>query len=243
MRLVSKFKDFYDSIRAYGEDKTYLYMRETKDLSKDDYGLFLKCFTGLGRYHDWIPQNEAISLKTVFITFCGKTYVGIQCNYSNLSSYPGLYKSIREYHYDIKSVSAFVLKYGSAWAKDTFIKGSKYSKDRTLQQQFKEMLANNGKQVNTALLIKHHTPVIAEYPDEERERKFCSNPCLKDFNFAKAVDPFRAYQEIDMFISGILTPESKPMPKIPDELKVQSKGFDKYSFRKRKQVKDVKKVS
>jgi hypothetical protein len=44
-------------------------------------------------------------------------------------------------------------------------------------------------------------------------------------------DAFTAYQELDMFVSGVMAPENKPMVAIDDKHKAYQHGFDCYSFR------------
>jgi hypothetical protein len=57
------------------------------------------------------------------------------------------------------------------------------------------------------------------------------NALLNQHDFMRVFDPYTAFQEIEMFMSNLAIPQ-KPMPVIPDELKAESKGFDKWSFRK-----------
>lgn len=64
--------------------------------------------------------------------------------------------------------------------------------------------------------------------------KYCIlNPCLKDYGFQKIKDTFTAYQDIYMYISGVIGVETKPTVKISDKDMAESKGHGgKYSFRK-----------
>ena len=61
---------------------------------------------------------------------------------------------------------------------------------------------------------------------------FTSNLPLKEVEFFKKFDPWQAYQELSMYIGGVIAPESKPMIKIEDKYKIMEHGFDKMSFRK-----------
>ena len=58
------------------------------------------------------------------------------------------------------------------------------------------------------------------------------NPRLSDYDFYRAIDPVTAYQELDMYISGVLTSAGKPMVVTEDKYRIQAAGFDKTSFRK-----------
>jgi hypothetical protein len=60
------------------------------------------------------------------------------------------------------------------------------------------------------------------------------NGLLRQYNFARIIDPYQAFQKIDMFLSNLAAPE-KPIPPRTDLEKLQSHGFDKkVSFRKGK---------
>ena len=62
------------------------------------------------------------------------------------------------------------------------------------------------------------------------------NPQLHSFEFIKCMDAFSAFIELERFVSNDLAPNSddKMNVKIPDSIKAESKGFDKWSFRKMK---------
>lgn len=63
------------------------------------------------------------------------------------------------------------------------------------------------------------------------ENAVITNPALKDYNFAGQIDPYTAYQEIDMFISNTFIEREKSDLKMSEKLKVHSKGMDEWSFR------------
>ena len=64
------------------------------------------------------------------------------------------------------------------------------------------------------------------------------NPCLKSFDFHKVVDPYSAFQDIQGFISGVLTNNPKII-EIADKDKIAAKGFNKFSFRHPVRIKDL----
>lgn len=57
------------------------------------------------------------------------------------------------------------------------------------------------------------------------------NDLLNQFEFYRVFGPYQAFQELEMYLNNLARP-MKPMPVIPDELKIQTHGFNKYSFRK-----------
>jgi hypothetical protein len=67
-----------------------------------------------------------------------------------------------------------------------------------------------------------------------KQDKTFINGCLAAVAFQKIKDPYTAYQEVMQYISGVLGVDAvkEPWP-ISDELKAGSKGYDKWSFRRR----------
>ena len=59
------------------------------------------------------------------------------------------------------------------------------------------------------------------------------NPILKDYGIQKIIDPFTIYQEIKFFLSNDLVEDPMKDFQITDDLKRDSKGFDKWSFRRK----------
>lgn len=59
---------------------------------------------------------------------------------------------------------------------------------------------------------------------------------LKDLDFPRAVDPYTLFQELSMFVGGVLPRNPNPMVEITDQVvKAEKHGFDKWSFRKHKE--------
>ncbi|ELP5901924.1 hypothetical protein QTV49_003925 [Vibrio vulnificus] len=58
------------------------------------------------------------------------------------------------------------------------------------------------------------------------------NPILGNFQFAKVLDPCLTFQEIEMYLSGVMGIVDKPTVVISDEDKLVAKGFDDLSFKK-----------
>lgn len=76
-------------------------------------------------------------------------------------------------------------------------------------------------------------PATAEFP----QQVFRDTP-LSLIQFAKKVDPYTAFQELSMFLGGVLGVNARPMAAITDRDQVAKKGFDaKYGFRTRPHAK------
>ena len=65
--------------------------------------------------------------------------------------------------------------------------------------------------------------------------ELCEGGSLKQVEFVKVFDPYTCFQEIEMYLSGVLGGMSPKMIECSDEVRLESHGFDKrVSFRHRK---------
>lgn len=85
----------------------------------------------------------------------------------------------------------------------------------------------------------HNSPIVT-YQDESIyqtsksiSRGIFKNVPLNFYNFQKAVDPYQARQKVEIFLRNDLSQEVSIRP-VSDRIKIQSHGFDKYSFRREK---------
>lgn len=83
------------------------------------------------------------------------------------------------------------------------------------------------------LFIANQAPIVIVELNGDKS-KATWNGFLKPYNFVRIVDPFQAFQKIEMFLGNMAAPE-KPIPPRTDLERLQSHGFDKkVSFRKGK---------
>lgn len=84
-------------------------------------------------------------------------------------------------------------------------------------------------------LLKHRLAILLDLRSEytRDSRPLLANPPnLKQFGFAKAVDPYTVFQELSMWISGVLGGQSPETVYITDDKVIlEGHGFDKHSFR------------
>ena len=84
------------------------------------------------------------------------------------------------------------------------------------------------------LLIKAGTPIIQIHGYRSRldGRRVVLNPCLRMIEFYRCLDPYTAFQEISMFISGVMGGQAPPMIQVSDTVRLEKHGFDRVtSFR------------
>lgn len=87
-------------------------------------------------------------------------------------------------------------------------------------------------------LINNHMTVVTYDSNNRCEDRKNGIRCRVDgddmgkFDFARVVDPYTMFQEISMWVGGILAGSGRPMVEISDEDKIGKHGFDSWSFRK-----------
>ncbi len=116
-----------------------------------------------------------------------------------------------------------------------------YYRRRDFSIQDKSLVENFYKDLGWTKLV----PVFQEYKvpvflygvgfgvQQKHRAALVLNPKLETYKFARAKDPSSAFQDIYMYISGVLGVDTKPMIEIADKYKQAAKGHDgEYSFKK-----------
>lgn len=207
MRIISSFKDYYDSGMSFGMDPKLIYVREEKEILVDKNDKVQKEFLdnhNLFR-HTYHSHN--------ILGFCGKVYPlysfgsRIQC-----CSYNYLFANSK-YERDFVNSQP-------SWLPGGQVKGDE----------------NWGKKISDDIFRKYNSPIIiASAPygySYLNEITLTINARLKDYQFMKIFDVVSCYQEISMYIGNELAKQEDPIIKHSDKLKAESHGFDKWSFRK-----------
>lgn len=215
MRIIANKRDYYDCIQAVGQDLTNVYIRkpETEEIDPKKYP-FPRLY---GRYLGNVDMSSYI------IGFCGKIYPMIQLNNTRC--------------FNLEEVEAFVvanlkpreLKFFRGEARRIFRRWSWDCSKGECAQFFNECKQDQDK--HKQMFEDRRCPIFVAGHDEWRKAHITYNAMLKPYDFVRVFDPYMAFQEIAMFLGSMAMPE-KEMPVVPDELKIQKRGFDKWSFRR-----------
>lgn len=243
MRIMSNFHDYYDGVQAYGHDSQKCYVRHQKviEVPKIDFPL--------------IPvssRNKYLRFETGFIGVAGKIYPVIE--WYCASSWWGTarcgckvlrkknveakeigttQKAIKHYEdhlrLDDKKMKKLV---GKRWQK-------KVDDDLRKLENMGQMIQDNEVFINLGVpvfVIKPSLYYAERWTRVQKKSPTVSiilNASLKDYNFHKIMDTWTTYQEIDMFIGNVLVKDTEVnVPSGTDVDVAQSKGYDKWSFRK-----------
>ena len=234
MKIVSKFRDYYDSGMGYGMDNSRIFMREESTIA-GSLPITYKKRTALDDVFGVCPNINLGNSQDSFsayissfgIVFAGKFYPGVEVKKHYLDE--------ANQFYSLESLLRHVEKVGLV----DMIKKKESSWEKTTPLDDLKLLFNlSGSDLVRDWAIQNKIAIVTDWTVHLPHRPnkcLMLNPNLKNLQFQKLFDPITAYQELDMWICGVLTEPDLPNP-VPDIQKVANHGFDvKTSFRKPKQ--------
>lgn len=179
----------------------------------------------------WVrfPMNGYNRCLKFVVGFCGTLYPGLMINVDTSLSYNmstiDHFCYIPEKALNVASMSLKKKDHATFWEslKD------KYSSSSTREKEIYEYFEPRK---NTDIFFDLKVPVFVRfgvtYGDFEGVTK---NPELTRLSFQNFMDPFTCYQELSMYLGGILTDRDDPSQVTNDKVLRDSKGFDKMSFK------------
>lgn len=127
---------------------------------------------------------------------------------------------------DLKDIKS---KHG---ATSTNIRDFPFSDSGLTERHWDRFISDTDLMVPDAVFRDVEAPVIhVTHGDRHQDMCVEVNPVLKNLGFASAVDPYTAYQTVEMFMGTNMATQMDPNVHVSDEIKAESHGFDKHSFR------------
>jgi len=240
MYIISKKKDYYDGVAGTtGIDKTIIYDREIIEVEEKDLPNEFKRYNSGSnpkrsiflKLEDAIIKSELrvvyIATSPFIIGFCGKLYVGWK-----------LHSIGKELPYGGNELITTITHNNENMKK----LHQPHSWGGSLEDNLNYVLSHDPIEIFRSL----NTPVFVYDSDYGRtsidkywrnQPKFIINPLLKEYQFYKVFNAVQAFQEISMFLGGVLGNREKEIVNVADKYKITQHGFDKWSFRKEPQNK------
>jgi hypothetical protein len=240
MYIIAKKKDYYDGVAGTtGIDKTIVYERETQEFEGEDMP---KVFRSRGYYTNFRDREDNPLYKLgnshikkehwktyprhsyFLIGFCGKLYVGFKLySLKDTTEYNNVITTIT-YDQDYM-VELFESKTYGGYFQNNLNSVLHYD----ALHWFREM--------KTPCFVYDQNIDGYDHIDLKRycnnpRSQFIVNPLLKGYEFYKIFDAFQAFQEVSMFMGGVLGRGEKDIVEVADKYKIAQHGFDKWSFRK-----------
>ncbi len=222
MRIISKFYDYYDIAMSQGIDTSLVYVRETSH--KDE--IVIPIDMPNNRFNGRLKRDKLYyNNEHIVIGFCGKFFPVIKGHKAKTITAPWTTKFL--YSYD-----EFVKFYTYKGNYIHRLKGWKRKQGR--YEKYKKEFYKTHPKADYTLFLKLNTPIFVHERHVEYGYEYGTtiNPRLKDYDFYRMIDPYTAYQELAMCLSGVLRLNEKEPVVISDACLARSKGFDAWSFRK-----------
>lgn len=229
MRIISG-RDYYDNALAYGRDETILFVRERDRWLKDaevPSGLkYVRPYISLREINKktdvayrgeniYVVDGRKYFLNALTVMFCGKVYHGISIEQDGGGTVYFWQKDQFEEFIGKLGLECYRHSYRFDIDPKTFF--DPYNAPRTLMDW----------------LIDMHITLAVRFPSKQPEKWSINSDRLKEVQFYRALDAFTAFQEISMWIGGVIPGHGNQMVAIPDIIRIEKHGFDKkFSFRK-----------
>lgn len=231
MRIISKFRDYYDNASGYGIDLECIFLRESK---KIEY----KTNNGSQLYNNY-PRFSSLShirghsgvlyeAQPMVLGYCGKMIPFIKVSYLTNYSFQG--KTETSFFYNKLDFMNFMNKNGFNMKGMVFY-GIRFNDFGLRGEKSIERFFNHKFNDLDFVFSEYNVPYFI-YHNEHGVIKMETNPKLMDIQFQSQKDSVNCFQEIFMYISGVLGSKEKEIKNISDKDKIQQHGFDKWSFRK-----------
>jgi len=265
MRIIGGH-DYYDSGLAYGQDESLIFLRNSDRRVHDEIENIVGISTRQcnarfankgekpgGRYSYFYRRahDEVVNRKyrhtfyPVHVVFCGKLYSGFHIN-RETKGWPYERKSFWTWNPDaVRSYAQendIEIDEGKNSSRKTWIHGIMgRSQVETALLSLEDWMTPVKLDGNALDYIISERITIAARKTWEPERSDKMNweidqPTLGEIEFAKAVDPYTAFQEISMWIGGVIPRNGPEVVEITDNrIKIEKHGFHHpTSFRKAK---------
>lgn len=242
MRIISNFKDYYDGVAKQGIDTEIVYAREIYEESYEK--LNEQVFSYASIFFDVKGLNSlrySEKAELHYLGFCGKIYPfiklfshSITVNSENKRESSIVLKKI---FWSAESFIEYAKEHFTCFEKSTYRFWSKtddLGSESDIKQAFKEI---KNESMMKELFFSFNSPIFLITPGN-RSHKITINPILKELEFFKVKDSYSAFQDLSMYVSGVLNQSDNAMIKISDADKIHKHGFDKWSFRKLPSKKD-----
>ncbi|HWW95487.1 MAG TPA: hypothetical protein VN375_19110 [Vicinamibacteria bacterium] len=239
MKIISPFHDYYDGVQSLGQDKSLVYLRQRQEVvapQRRDYpeppdahlGGWLR--SGL-KFEEWYGKSCRVFARPLWVAVAGKVYRGYRLLRRSLSG-GATYEVEADrvaFAWDLPALTVLAVEMG---VPDPLLSRAKKSSSFPGL----EWLSRQGTEELPGRLAEAGIVISAAYLDHEGAKDrdpLILNPQLAAFQFGKVMDAFQVYQEIAMWVGGVLPQRGAMTATVSDADRYVEHGFDpKTSFRK-----------
>lgn len=236
MRLISKYRDCYDFNFSHDKNDD-LFIRKNEILGRKDpivrklikqYSDFRGDKYPLLKNGYRFKLNKYESLEYDFLYFCGKVYI---LPYITKNLYTNKFIKFTKIKENLNLLFDTEKKLKE---KNSFKNFDYYNSIRNLRN--KELSEWHGSEFKTDLFQKLNCAYfkVNYYANYEEPITIEKYPNLGNLQFQSILQPHEIYQNVEMYVTNFLLKPEKELIKISDKDLRDSKGFDNYSFKTRK---------
>lgn len=234
MKIISKFHDYYDSAASFYDDNILL-QRKKEIIDNKDVEVKLP-YHNISVAHSYKrgPKGnyKERSANIEILYFCGKVYpiytiFTKTANVKDGKRYDYLYEKSEQIYF-----SSFEELINAIEEENLHVSYKIRRKNdfKAIEEKIEKMKTY---EVSPNIFEKMKSPYFISR-EIGKENKIEIFPELKEVIKSFKMDAYIAYQEIEMYLGGVLGVGEKEIIEISDIDKRNSKGFDNYSFKKRK---------
>lgn len=226
MRIIGGH-DYYDGVVPFDTDRSRVFLRDAREvelpLTKHNFRV------------QTFPKGWGSELYALELIFCGKRYLGLELALSR--SVPGQFTTERQNHFIWTFERYKDLQRTLGFTFETVNKRNRRWDDTSLYENDLEDFFIPKEATDLSRWLLDERVLVAIAPPQRNRWGNTKVPWvingdgLKDVHFASAVEPWRAYQELDMFLGTILVGDEDRMVKVSDKTKLAKYGFDNWSFK------------
>lgn len=235
MRIISPFKDFYDSASQFGQDLTQVYVRKTAQMTRfdrpaevpDELQALELFFLEWRRSAPGFWESRPFQVSVGAVLFAGKLYpfarVGPQ---SSLWAEP--HERAVSICFSLDDLDKALTERGIQNRPRSWSEARAVAWRRTTIESWSSLLGAAPSLALQAFCVEKRICCAVFHAENQL---VAINPRLSDWQFYKKLDAWQAYQELSMFVSNLTAPDNKAV-QIEDKYRVAQHGFDEWSFRK-----------
>lgn len=214
MRIISKFKDYYDGVCNSYDEKDIIYIREEKSYPFIPTQADRKVFMSHNFTVDVYYAVMQFQIELYPFGFCGKFYV--------------MFKNSNNFYSNIDKLIDSYLESATKPRRVEISKQRKRIVTSALDQSSRMLTA-----LDAYNIFDLHNCLYFRLAESQNNLLITTDfDSLAKFNFFQLLDANSTYQELEMYLGTVMVREQQPSQITDNKILLQSKGFDiKTSFR------------
>lgn len=235
MKIISPFRDYYDSAQGFGVDPSVVYVRTTREYPTSEPTERWQPYRHTREYNQCRrlisfcnAAPEANFLRKGAVSFCGKAYPFWTCSIQKDGSPESA--MVNRFFWNREEVVKF---YEERPSRSPYVLYDRWGYQNDFSERsFRRFLAEHPDDMGSDMHRALDAPVIMVREwDRFTFPEIVANPRLYAIEFARVVDPFQAFQRLAMFLGNDMV-HTKAPDFTSDETRRDSHGFDGWSFKR-----------